>query len=349
MAQRVDVVCRHSSTALANAMEHQSLFLMPRVAGDRARAAGCVKARTLAQDVDHQRGRRAGAAVGCCSSGRPTSTLHAKGTLEPVDRRDVFAGIDGVVDEVPVQARRRWSTRATSCWRKLRNTDVERSADGRRRPAAHRPGAHRLACSGRCWTSGKLPPEENEPAYGELAEAAGEAGQPRSASGASTQQKIDGLRSAARSTARSSPGTWSNRLIHRPVQRGQMLLRVADPERALAAGTPHARGPHGPHRPGPAETRRARHTAGDLHPGHRAGHEAPRRRSRRSAQSAEVHGEEGNTVLIKVAINKADVTDDLRPGATVTAKIHCGRRSLGYVWFHDLMAFIQSRILFRLL
>ena len=33
LAQRVEVVCRHSSTALANAMEHQSLFLMPRVAG----------------------------------------------------------------------------------------------------------------------------------------------------------------------------------------------------------------------------------------------------------------------------------------------------------------------------
>ena len=29
MAQRVDVVCRHSSMAMANAMEHQSLFLMP--------------------------------------------------------------------------------------------------------------------------------------------------------------------------------------------------------------------------------------------------------------------------------------------------------------------------------
>ena len=35
MAQRIDVVCRHSSVAMANAMEHQSLFLMPVVAGDR--------------------------------------------------------------------------------------------------------------------------------------------------------------------------------------------------------------------------------------------------------------------------------------------------------------------------
>jgi hypothetical protein len=62
--------------------------------------------------------------------------------------------------------------------------------------------------------------------------------------------------------------------------------------------------------------------------------------------AAEVHGEEGNTVLVKVAIDKEGL--DLRPGADVIAKVHCGRRSLGYVWFHDVLAFIQSRILFKL-
>src|SRR5690606_30129104 len=36
----------------------------------------------------------------------------------------------------------------------------------------------------------------------------------------------------------------------------------------------------------------------------------------------------------------------LRPGTTVTAKIYCGRRSIGYVWFHDLVEAVQSYILF---
>ena len=67
--------------------------------------------------------------------------------------------------------------------------------------------------------------------------------------------------------------------------------------------------------------------------------------------SAEVRGDEGNTVLIKVAINKDDykvIADDnvtypnLRPGATVTAKVYCGRRSLGYVLLDDLISFIQT-------
>jgi hypothetical protein len=64
-------------------------------------------------------------------------------------------------------------------------------------------------------------------------------------------------------------------------------------------------------------------------------------------QNAEVRGDSGNTVLVKVAIDKRHLAEP-RPGAQVTVKMACGRRPLGYVWFHDLAAFVQSRILFRL-
>ncbi len=63
--------------------------------------------------------------------------------------------------------------------------------------------------------------------------------------------------------------------------------------------------------------------------------------------SAEVRGEDGNTVLIDVAINKDDVPVR-RDGAGVTAQVHCGRAAIGYVWFHDLVSFVQSKILFRI-
>ena len=62
---------------------------------------------------------------------------------------------------------------------------------------------------------------------------------------------------------------------------------------------------------------------------------------------AEVRGEEGNTVLITVSLNKEEFAR-LQPWSTVTAKVYCGRRSIGYVWFHDLIAFVQSRIIFPL-
>jgi hypothetical protein len=63
--------------------------------------------------------------------------------------------------------------------------------------------------------------------------------------------------------------------------------------------------------------------------------------------TAEIRGEEGNTVMLRVAINKDDVPDR-RDAAAVTAKVYCGRTSLGYAWFHDLVSFVQSKILFRL-
>jgi hypothetical protein len=66
--------------------------------------------------------------------------------------------------------------------------------------------------------------------------------------------------------------------------------------------------------------------------------------------NAEVRGEEGNTVLVKVdiegSVDKSQFPD-LRPGTEVKAKIYCGRRSVGFVLFHDLWAFIESRILFK--
>ena len=66
-------------------------------------------------------------------------------------------------------------------------------------------------------------------------------------------------------------------------------------------------------------------------------------------EQAEVRGEAGNTVLVRVTIDpERHEKEELGAGATVTARIACGKRSLGFVWFHDVLAFIQSQILFRL-
>lgn len=64
-------------------------------------------------------------------------------------------------------------------------------------------------------------------------------------------------------------------------------------------------------------------------------------------RSTEVRGEEGNTVLVRVAIDATDLPP-LRSDTTVTAKLHCGRRSLGYAWFCDLIEAVQTKVLFWL-
>ena len=96
----------------------------------------------------------------------------------------------------------------------------------------------------------------------------------------------------------------------------------------------------------------------------------------RADTSAEVVGESGNAVRMVVAFDQdellmllpgateestaelkrdpaaaaealAEIKRNLKVGADVKAKIHCGREPIGYVWFHELWEFIQSRILFR--
>jgi hypothetical protein len=68
-------------------------------------------------------------------------------------------------------------------------------------------------------------------------------------------------------------------------------------------------------------------------------------------RSAEVRGESGNTVLVRVSFDQnrlREVVADPKVGNTATAKIYCGKRPIGYVWFHDLVDFVRSKILFRL-
>jgi hypothetical protein len=55
-----------------------------------------------------------------------------------------------------------------------------------------------------------------------------------------------------------------------------------------------------------------------------------------------------NTVLIKVSLDQKELLPEiLRPGAECSARIDCGKRSLGFVLFYEAIAFVQKNILFR--
>ena len=64
-------------------------------------------------------------------------------------------------------------------------------------------------------------------------------------------------------------------------------------------------------------------------------------------RSAEVRGEDGNTVLVRVSFDQQTFRDTIgNPNidAGATAKVHCGKRSIGYVYLHDLVDFVVARI-----
>ncbi|HVW01571.1 MAG TPA: HlyD family efflux transporter periplasmic adaptor subunit [Planctomycetaceae bacterium] len=55
--------------------------------------------------------------------------------------------------------------------------------------------------------------------------------------------------------------------------------------------------------------------------------------------------DQANIVLLTIALEPEDLPP-LRPGAEVRARIECGERPVGYVWFHELLEFVYARVLF---
>ena len=95
MVQRVNVVCDHSSLALANAMQHNNLFLMP-LWRSLGKASWVVSARTLPKTLAIS---AAVLAVLVVLVVWPVNfTFTSDGKLQPVRRREVFAVVEGMID-----------------------------------------------------------------------------------------------------------------------------------------------------------------------------------------------------------------------------------------------------------
>ncbi len=336
LMQRVEVVCRHSSTALANAKEHQDLFLMP-VWRALGKTRWVLQARTLPTTLTVLAAVLLVVAV--LSFWPAPFRLESQGTLEPVNRQDIFAPIDGVVKALYCDHGDKVAKEQLLA--NLRNTDLELAiTDVQGQLLAAR---ERLAAVQRSlWDERALKIDERYRLSGDQAELFQKVNS-LEAQLALQQAKQQDL--SIRSPLDGLVVTWDlrKRLIDRPVQRGQSLIRVADPNGPwqLELDMPENRMGH---------IAAAQKKLGDkLEVSYILATEPGTTRYgtvQEIERSAEVRGDEGNTVLLKVAIDKSQLPQ-LRPGASVTAKVYCGRRALGYVLLHDVIEFIQTRILFK--
>lgn len=337
MRRRVEAVRRHGGAALANALEHDGIFLRPlwQAVGrndwvGRARALPRVAIAT------------AGAiALAALLALYPTRLeLEAKGTLQPALQRDVFAGIDGRVETVLVSHRARVSgPRAESgepgtllCV--LRNHELEQEIA--RITGERATLEEQIAAIGRAL----LEERPNVPEHNRLSAEQGALRQQLRSLDSQLElcrRKQEDLR--VHSPIGGEVVTWDvqDLLIHRPVERGHRLLRVADtdgpwqvellvPEDRIGHVVRARRASQGPLRVSfilatdPAAAYEG--TLDEIH------------------QSAEVRGPEGNTVLATVRIDKSQLPS-LMPGAGVRAKVDCGACSLGYRLLHDVIAWAQ--------
>ncbi len=335
--QRINTVVQHSALALAKAHEHSRLFLLP-LWKALGRVKWVLEARTLPKTL-FVAALLAGAVAALVLTPKDFS-LAARGALQPVERRHVFAHVDGVVTATLVEHGQQ--VEAGQELVRLRNTDLEveiASLIGQRTTTQEQI----LSIQRTLLDNPRLSPDERERLSGRLLELQETiAGLDRQL--ALLRQKEEQL--IVRSPLAGQIVTWRvrDKLMHRPIERGQTLVTVVDPSGPweLELRMPERRVGH---------LLRAQHALGkDLpvsfylatHPGQEF-----HGRVTEVHQTADVRGDEGNTVLVRVAVDR-DALPDLRPGATVNARVLCGQRPLGYVWFHEVIETIQSKIVFWL-
>ncbi len=344
MRRRIDVVADHSALALTNAREHHGLFLLP-VWRTIGKSRWLVQARTLPKTL---LAVIAVVAVLVALFVIPARLeLSGRGTLEPVVKHDIFAGLDGNV--IAVHVKHGDFVKKGQLLVTLENRDLSGQlfeVTGRLESTRQQMLSARSQLS-----DNRLSREERE-------RVAGQAAQYRQTVRSLEEQenliKLKQQQTKVLSPIDGQVLTWQaqEKLITRPVEKGQVLLTIADssgdweidlhmPEdrmgsvgRAMTA----VKDKSAPDNQLPVSYVLATNT-GARHHG----------RVREVEPIAHVQGEDGNVVLMKIDIEKsAHDKDDLRPGASVTAKVDCGKASLGYVWFHDVISFVQSHVLFRL-
>ncbi|HJT33557.1 MAG TPA: HlyD family efflux transporter periplasmic adaptor subunit [Pirellulales bacterium] len=342
MVQRVNVVCDHSSLALANAMQHNNLFLMP-LWRSLGKASWVVSARTLPKTLAIS---AAVLAVLIVLVVWPVNfTFTSDGKLQPVRRREVFAVVEGMIDKILVKHGDKVQKGQVLMLMESTDLDVQiEEATGKLLQAQEGLAAAQRRSRFRDRRASSNDNEDpDEKARSEVEQYLQ---QMRSYS---TQLEL--LREKKEKLKISSPidgvvTTWDfeKELLSRPVKPGDALLTVADEtsDWELELDTPEDRiGSITEARKTDPNLRVTYHLATE--PGaHYEGQVIDVHRS------AEVKGEEGNTVKIRVKIDKHQHEDLLLPGAGVKARLYCGRSSVGWWLFHDAFGFIESRVLFPL-
>jgi multidrug efflux pump subunit AcrA (membrane-fusion protein) len=281
-------------------------------------------------------------------------TVSADGNLVPELRRNVFAGMDGLVVDVPVHHGEH--VKQGDVLARLRSMDLE--AEMIRLQGEYERTQRQIASIQRQ----RMLIESRPARDADLDELTGQLAQLREQLKSLLRQRelLEKKKERLEITSPISGKvvTWKvkDMILNRPVRRGQRLMEIADPSSnwELKIYVPESKMGH---------VVQYFHQQKEKDPDYRlrvtfilATHPSEKLQGvvEEVDHSARLHEEDGNTVQMRVSFNQAVLTrlvanpaDELKVGADAKAKIHCGQRAIGYVWFDDLFEFVQSRILFR--
>ncbi len=336
VAPRVELVCQHSARALGNAIEHNSLFLMPiwRTIG---KSRWLITSRNLPKTLIVSSLILA-VIVGLVVVPRDF-TLQARGALEPTVRRDVFFTASGEVDDETPIAKHGQVVTAGDLLVRLKNSQLEQEIT----QTSYTYMADRKRLNSLYVQLEKSDDPTLGPQVAELQEKI-RGHQSTLAILQERKQKLD-----VRSPINGRITTWEvhDLLLDRPVTIGQKAMQVVDPtmEWELEVFMRDDRIGHLMQAQKDQGTENLRVTF-VLKSHTNESFEGILEEIQETASLSEDHG---NSYRLRVRFNKQDVLDrlnllELNQGTEVIAKVYCGRRSAGYTFFHELIEWVQIRL-----
>ena len=327
----IDTVCRHSGDAIRNANQVQRIFLYPlwrAIGNTRAVVMGRNLPRTLLVAV---------AIVGMACAMLFIQTdfyLTSEGTLEPTRRQRVFADQDAVVRAVQVKHGDRVAQGETLLT--MENSELEiqiAQLTGEMAALEQRlQGSRSMRIDGS---------EERQRVNRKEIESQIKSLQSRLAT---VQQKKSRLQLVAPINGEVLTWDLASRLKDRPVRQGELLLEIANPTDPwrLELDLPN---------------RKYGHLAAAVN---EIGQELPVKFSLASApgkqftgtiasidEATSINSQQLHVIRIWVDVDGSSLGDLKHPGSAVQAKIECGKRSLGFVWLHEIWEFVQYKVLFH--
>ena len=335
-------VVEEGSVALRNATDHEHIFLLPiwRAIGDLGRFfRGSALLKTIAV--------LSGLVVaGLLLAFFPAELkISSEGRLMPEVRRNLYAQAAGRIETLHVEHGSKVTAGqlVASMFSPDQNLAMEQAIGEIRRLEAERASIRNIRLTSDAATT---KPEE-------LRSAAVKEGE--------LEIQIDGLKEEIKilesrkselevqSTIDGEIITFNlkDKLQDKPVEKGQSLMQVADldggwiielnvPDRRIT-DVLRARQDHS--EPLEVEFRLASDTSLSFEG-----------RVRNVAMATRVDQEQGQNVLVTIEVDEDSIPPEaLHPFTGVQAKIKCGKRPLGVVWFRDVWHFIKSNIWFRLM
>ncbi len=334
---RLPVLQSHSELALSRALEHENQFLLPVI-----KTLSKVKAvKLLAKCPKWRIGTLFSITVMLVLAFYPANfTVISPGTLQPVIQRDIFASDNGIIDSLMVQNGENVQKGQVLATLKNSELDMEKeNLEGELSAIRKSLSAAKI----NLFHNKKITPAEQDQLHAQVKQLKQTETSLLKKLGL-FETKLEAL--IIRSPIAGKVVTWDveKLLSQRPVTSGQRLMTIADQSNSWQVELNVKEDVLGYLQRAKSEQDSEIKVSFTMatHPGEIY-----------EGVVKEIHNQTeqdktGNQyVQVKVQVNSEGLPP-LYTGAAIQGKLYCGKRSIGFVWFHDVIEFVQNKILFIL-